>query len=81
MQSIWTVINVKVLYGVLNTYFIFFSGAIASVLAIWINYNFEERLDIEKLDDKGLIKWGNLKNGQISKKTEPTDDSDAEFQK
>jgi len=32
-----------------------------NIAALMINFTFDERLDIEQLDSKGMIEWGQVK--------------------
>jgi len=47
-------VQVKVMSDFNDQIFIW-TGTVAAVIAMVINYNFDERLDIERLEAKGLI--------------------------
>mmetsp|Transcript_15729 Transcript_15729/g.24173 ORF Transcript_15729/g.24173 Transcript_15729/m.24173 type:complete len:130 (-) Transcript_15729:30-419(-) len=49
---------IKVVYPYIGALNIFFIGAGASIVSLFILLFFNERLDIERMDAKGLIVWG-----------------------
>ena len=57
-------IQVKVFEDWNDQWFIWV-GTIAGILALVINYFFDERLDIERLDAKGLIEWKEHKRLEV----------------
>ena len=49
---------VKLLYDSIHLQGLIWIGAAFNILILIVNFTFNERLDIEKLDEKGLIVWG-----------------------
>jgi MFS family permease len=57
-----TILN-KVLYDKFEVgpEYLFYVGGVASIIAMVVTFFFREKLDVERLDAKGQIKWGKLK--------------------
>jgi len=53
----------KVLYNMMGVplYVLFNIGAFGSLISILINFKFSESLDVDRLDNKGYIKWTETK--------------------
>ena len=60
-SSVVDTINIKVLYEEVGELPILCFGAVMSVLAFLVCLWFNEKLDIENMDGKGLIEWENPK--------------------
>eukprot|EP00356_Strombidium_inclinatum_P001291 CAMPEP_0170510688 /NCGR_PEP_ID=MMETSP0208-20121228/65902_1 /TAXON_ID=197538 /ORGANISM="Strombidium inclinatum, Strain S3" /LENGTH=105 /DNA_ID=CAMNT_0010794173 /DNA_START=1149 /DNA_END=1462 /DNA_ORIENTATION=+ len=59
--SLTDTILMRVVYESIGAENIFYIGAVASVVGMLIGIFFEERLDIENMDKRGLVVWGDLK--------------------
>ena len=57
----FSVLCVQFFYEILGVKIIFYIGAFGAIIALIIVMFHQERLDIERLDKRGLIIWGNLK--------------------
>lgn len=58
MSGGFTTAAVKILYDKIGPDGLFYVGTGFAVLSLILNLTFNERLDIEEMDKKGLIVWG-----------------------
>ena len=56
--SLTDTIIINLLYPLIGAQYTFVIGGVASFIGLFLCYVFEERLDIEKMDSKGLVVWG-----------------------
>lgn len=59
--SVFVTLLVKFLYDVIGLHGLIWIGFGFTIVCVFINIIFNERLDIERLDLKGLVEWGSVK--------------------
>jgi hypothetical protein len=62
------------IYPIIEAEMTFIVGGAMSIICFVIGYYFEERLDVERLDKKGLIVWGKVKKEFVVERPKTQDD-------